>query len=202
MNAFRFQTFSPDSDPVAEQALETERTLDAIRDEAYRAGYLAGQAAATEAYLQEQSRLTSELIEAINDDRLTNEAARGHVVQSLAPLVETLCATVAPTLADAGLAAEIGRLVDRAVELAPGARLRLRCAPELVGRMEQLFAERGTPATIEPAPELLPREAQVYWDQGFDHIDLDACIAQIHACLEPLLQSLSEGQTHDERRYG
>ena len=36
---------------------------------------------------------------------------------------------------------------------------------------------------IEEAPELLPREAQIFWDQGYDHLDLAGCIAQIRACI-------------------
>ena len=52
------------------------------------------------------------------------------------------------------------------------------------------------------SPELLPREAQVFWDQGYDHLDLDACIAQIRACIASHLHPGSEGEDDDPRRYG
>ena len=68
-----------------------------------------GRPTATEAFLEEQGRLTSELVEAIDDARLTNEAARRHVAASLAPMVEALAGAIAPALADAGLGAEIAR---------------------------------------------------------------------------------------------
>jgi hypothetical protein len=116
-------------------------------------------------------------------------------------MLEALAAAIAPALADAGLAAEIARLVERALVHAPAARPRLRCAPELVDTIEAALRERGLAAAIEEAPELLPREAQVFWDQGYDHLDLDACIAQIRACIASHLSS-NAGEDDDPRQYG
>jgi hypothetical protein len=199
MNAYRLETFAPVSAlrarPVA------ERRIEAVREEAWRSGFVAGQAAATEAFLEDESRLTSDLVEAIADARMTNEAARRHIALSLAPMIEALAAAVAPALADAGIGAEIARLVDRALAAAPEATPRLRLAPELAARIGKLLADRGLRATIEEAPELLPREAQVFWDQGYDHLDLDACITQIRGCLASHLQPKHEDDD-DPRRYG
>jgi flagellar biosynthesis/type III secretory pathway protein FliH len=202
MSAFRLQTFVPGLGAARAREEERARQLAASREDAYRDGYVAGQSAATEEHLDDQGRLTAELVEALNDARLTNEAARRHVAASLAPVIESLCTAIAPALADAGVAAEIGRLVGRALDAAPDARPRLRCAPELVPRLEAVIAERGLVASIEPAPELLPREAQVIWDHGYDHLDLDACIAQIRDCLALHLQPLREKEDHDPRRFG
>jgi hypothetical protein len=107
-------------------------------------------------------------------------------------MIAALCRAIAPALASAGLPAEIGRLVERAAAAAPAARPRLRCAPEIAPRVRALLEERGLAAEIEEGPELLPREAQVFWDQGFDQLDLDACIAQIEACLASHLTSNHE----------
>jgi hypothetical protein len=202
MSAFRLQTFVPGLGAARARDEERARQLEASREDAFRDGYVAGQAAATEAHLDDQSRLTAELVEALNDARVTNEAARRHVAAGLAPLVETLCTTIAPALAHAGIAAEIGRLVGRALDAAPDAQPRVRCAPELAPRLEAIVAERGLAAWIEPAPELLPREAQVIWDQGYDHLDLDACIAGIRDCLALHLQPLQENDDHEPRRFG
>jgi hypothetical protein len=199
MSAYRLETFAPAfglrarSDPALQR-------LEAAREDAYHAGFLAGQSMATEAFLDDQTRLTSELIEAIADSRLTNEAARRHVAASAAPMIEALAAAIAPSLAAAGLGAEIARLVERALH-ATGARPRLRCAPELVETVEAALTQRGLAAAIEEAPELLPREAQVFWDQGYDHVDLDACIAQIRACIASHLRS-NVGEDDDPRQYG
>lgn len=183
MTAFRLQTFAPVADPARAQAAELDRRMSAAREEAYRIGYVAGQSAATESFLEDQSRLSSDLIEALNDARLGNEAARHHVAASLAPMISSLCAAITPALAEAGFLAEVARLVARALRAAPEARPRLRCAPELVGTIGALLEERGLTAVIEAAPELLPREAELFWAQGYDHLDLDACVAQIQACL-------------------
>ena len=48
----------------------------------------------------------------------------------------------------------------------------------------------------------MPREAQVFWDQGYDHLDLDACIAQIRACIASHLQPSNVGEDDDPRQYG
>lgn len=198
MTAIRLQTFAPATDPSRARAAELDRRIAAAREEAYRAGFLAGQSAATEAYLEDQARLTSDLIEALNDARLSNEAARRHVAASLAPMVEALCGAITPALAETGLLDEIARLVARALQAAPEARPRLRCAPELAGTLRGLLAARGLEAEIEPAPELLPREAELHWDQGYDHLDLDACIARIQDCLAVHLR----GPAEPERRHG
>jgi hypothetical protein len=93
---------------------------------------------------------------------------------------------------------EIARVVERALTHAPAARPRLRCAPELVERLRALLAERGLEARIEPAPELLPREAQIFWDQGYDHLDLDACIAEIRACIASHVHRDSTSERHEQ----
>lgn len=183
MTAIRLQTFAPAADPARARVAELDRRIAAAREEAYRTGFLAGQSAATEHYLEDQARLTSDFIEALNDARLSNEAARRHVAASLGPMIEALCGAITPALAETGLLDEIARLVARALQAAPEARPRLRCAPELAPTMRSLLAARGLDAEIEPAPELLPREAELHWDQGYDHLDLDACITRIQDCL-------------------
>lgn len=205
MSAFRLQTFTPASrGPGGRQPTETERALAVAREAGYQDGFVAGQGAATEACLEDQGRLTAELVEAIGDAIMTNEAARRHVTASLAPAIRALAAAIAPALAEAGIAGEIAAIVDRAVAQAPAARPRLRCAPELAPRLVGIFRERGIDAEVEPAPELLPREAQVFWEQGYDHIDLDACTAQVLACLAAHLPHVDAGpaEDEDEVRYG
>lgn len=202
MSAFRLDTFLPSSGPVPARIDPVARRIEAEREAAYHAGFLDGQALATEGFLEEEGRLTSELVEAIADARLTNEAARRHVAASIAPMVEALTAGITPVLAEAGIGAEVARLVSRALAVAPEARPRLRCAAELAPRLEKLLRARDLDAEIEPAPELLPREARIFWDQGYDHVDLDACIAQIRACVASHLHSGNTGEDDDPRRYG
>lgn len=198
MSAFRLQNFAAAEEPAGPRASAAE--VEAIREEAWREGYLAGQAAATAVHLEDQTRLTSELIEAISDARLTNEAARRHVAASLAPLASAVVAALTPALAEAGLAAEVAARVEAALRTAPEARPRLRCAPEVAPVIRDVLAERGLPAVVEPAPELLPREAILQWDQGYDRIDLDACAAEIRDCVAAHVEP--EEDVHAERRYG
>jgi len=200
MSVYRLRTFEPPADPAVPRL--GPREVEAVRDAAFRAGFLAGQAQATEAHLDDQARLTAALVEAVEDAALTHEAARRHAVASLAPMVETLVAVLTPALAEAGLAAEIARRVDLALDAAPDCRPRLRCAPELAGPMRNVFADRGLSAEVEAAPDLLPREAELHWDHGFDRIDLDACGAALRACVASHLDGVSGESDDDRRRYG
>ena len=202
MSGYRLETFLPAGG--GSRADAADRRIETIREHAYTEGYMDGQGAATDSFLEEQGRLTTELIEAINDARLTNEAARRHVSASIAPMIEALAEAIAPTLADAGMGAEIGRLVERAILHAPASRPRLRCAPEVAARLSTMLSGMGFDAVIEAAPELLPREAQIYWDQGYDLLDMDACIAQVRACIASHLGTAgkgsgSKGETDDTK---
>jgi hypothetical protein len=201
MNAYRLERFSP-ATAATPAPSAIERRIDAVRQDSWRLGFLAGQAAANEAFLDDQGRLTSELVEALADARLTNEAARRHVAESIGPMIAALAAGIAPALAEAGLGPEIVRIVERAVLQVPGARPRLRCAPEVAGRISALLVARGLDALVEEAPELLPREAQVFWDQGYDHLDLDGCLAQVRACIASHLERNGTGEDHDPRQHG
>jgi hypothetical protein len=200
MSAYRLETFAP---AAGRGSRLEDRRLESLREEAWNEGFLAGQAMAAETFLDEESRLTSDLVEAIADQRVTNEAARRHVAASLAPMVEALAAAIAPALAEAGLGAEIVRIVERAAAQAPAAVPRLRCAPEVAPGLEALLLRRGLAATVEAAPELLPREAQILWDQAYDHLDLAGCIAQIRACIAAHLEpGSSKGVSDEPRQYG
>ena len=202
MSGYRLETFSPgDGSGGPARRHSTEERLEAVREAAWHAGFLEGQAMATEAHLDDQTRLTSAFVEALADARVTNEAARHHVAASVAPMIEALVDAIAPTLADAGLAGEIARLVERALLHAPAARPRLRLAPEICDTIEAALRERGLGATLEEAPELLPREAQIFWDQGYDHLDLDACIAHVRDCIASHLRT-NAGEDHDRRQRG
>ncbi|PZQ50407.1 MAG: hypothetical protein DI556_07580 [Rhodovulum sulfidophilum] len=191
MTPYRLRSLAPGEDAARARALEIEHRIAEARAEAREAGFAAGEAAATEAYLADQARLTSDLIETLADARLTNEAARRHVAASIAPVIERLCAAITPALAETGLFAEITRLVARAIETAPAALPRLRCAPEVAPAIAKALGARGLDAEVRAAPELGPREARIAWDQGYDHLDLDACVARIQGILAAHLRAES-----------
>jgi hypothetical protein len=200
MSAYRLRTFEPPADPAVPRL--GPREVEAVRDAALREGFLSGQAQAMEAHLDDQSRLTAALVEAVDDAAMTHEAARRHAAASLAPMLEALVAVLTPALAEAGLAAEIARRVELALAAAPECRPRLRCAPELAGTMRGVFADRGLAAEVEVSPDLLPREAQLHWDHGYDRIDLEACAADLRACIASHLEEARGESDDDRRRYG
>jgi hypothetical protein len=203
MTSFRFPEFTPGSETKKIEEMAPSIDIDALvraaREEGYNAGFIEGQSVATEAHLEDQSRLTSELVEVLCDAGMTNEAARMHVSSSISPLIEAIAIAIAPSLAEAGLPGEIGRIVREAIECAPKAKPRIRCAHELAVPLQRLIDESDLDAEIEEAPELLPREAQIFWDQGYDHLDLDACIAQIREVISNNF-SQDQGSMSDERR--
>jgi hypothetical protein len=201
MRAFRLESFAPVVAAKAQADPEPDRVRAAAREEGYEAGYVAGQAAATEAHAEDQSKLTAALVEALADGHMTNEAARRAVLAEVAPLVAKLFGALAPTLADLALPDEIARRVEAALRAVPSARPRIRCAPEVVPTVEATLARFGSAAgAVEAGHDLLPREAEVAWAQGFDRIDLDAAIAEIRGALAAHLNLKDEDDA--ERRYG
>jgi hypothetical protein len=202
MRALRLETFDPVIDPQRARAEARRRETETAREEGYRAGWLAGQEAATEAHLDDQAKLTSALVETLQDGLITNEAARRAVVAGVGPLVTRLFEAVAPALADAGIVGEIVARAEAAVRSAPTAKPRIRCAPELAPRLRDLLETHRIEGSVEEAPAFLPREAEIAWDQGYDHVDLDACIARIRAMLDAHLTQSSETEADDRRRYG
>ncbi|CAN5673430.1 hypothetical protein BH23PSE1_BH23PSE1_13060 [soil metagenome] len=109
----RLETFTPAADPAAARAAAADARLIAAREEGYAAGFIAGQAEATEAHAGDEARLSSALVEALQDGQLTNEAARRASIAGLLPIVGKLFGAVAPSLADAAMAGEIARRVER-----------------------------------------------------------------------------------------
>ena len=86
-------------------------------------------------------------------------------------------------------------MVERALIQAPGgaAAAALRARGRRAARADAGARWASRPC-VEEAPELLPREAQIFWDQGYDHLDLDACIAQIRACIASHLGNRQQGR--------
>ncbi len=185
MNGFRLETFAPHgaAGTAAAQPPITPAALAAAEQAAYEAGYLDGHGSASEAHLADQARLTSDLVEALSDARLTNDAARRHVMASIAPLIRALAGAIAPALAAAGLAGEVAARVEAALGAVPGATPRLICAPEQRAALEAALAARMLSARIEADPRLLACEVELHWDEGFDRIDLEACAAEVIGCI-------------------
>ncbi len=200
MRAFRLEMIVPSVDPAREKAAAETALRAAAREEGYEAGYIAGQVAAAEANADEQARLTAAFVEAFADGQFTNEAARQSVLAVIGPLLVKLFSTIAPSMAQTGLPQEVAARVEAVLRAGPGPAPRIRCAPEVASVVGALIASRDLPGMVEAAPELLPREAEIAWAQGFDRIDLDGCIADIHAAITTHFGS--EEAEHGERRYG
>ena len=181
MTALRLRTISPADALPASSALQ--RKMSDVREQAYQDGYLAGQAAAIESQMQDQSRLSSHLVEAINDASLTNEAARRHVAQSLGPMIEALFRAIAPALGERGVAVEIARLAENAANRTPEAKPQIKCAEEVAETLRSVLDQRGIAAQICIDPALLPGEAEVRWDQGVDRLDIERCATEVGACI-------------------
>lgn len=200
MRAFKLEVIAPSIDPAREKAAAEAAMRAVAREEGYREGYLAGQAAAMEAHMEDQARLTAAFLETFADAQFTNEAARQSVLAAIGPLLAKLFSAVAPSVADLGLPTEIAARIEAALKAAPGATLRIRCAPEVAPVVKGLLASRKLSGEVETAPELLPREAEVAWAQGFDRIDLDGCIADIRAAIDAHFDIEESG--HEERLCG
>ncbi|MEM1265957.1 MAG: hypothetical protein AAGI50_08080 [Pseudomonadota bacterium] len=179
----KFEVFTPGQQTAEDRQRELARRI----AEAYREGHAKGFAQGAEASAREhadaQDQLRAQFIEALRDAQLTQAVAEREVLLSLLPLVEEMTRTLAPTLADAGLAAALSERLETALRARPDARPRVHCAPELSDGVAQALAQFSDRYDVVPDAGLTPLEARLYWSDGFDEIDFTRCLDDMTAAI-------------------
>jgi flagellar biosynthesis/type III secretory pathway protein FliH len=191
MSSIKFETFSP---VEAETTASAEKMMQRMRsafEEGRRRGFAEGAAASAEEHAAAQDQLRSQFIESLNDQRIGHEEARLEVTKTILPTLQALVTKLAPTLARAGLTGIVEDTLSEALRAAPASRPVIHCAPELAEGIRQALANTDGGFAITPDPRLTPLEARVTWDEGFTHIDLQACIDRIEDGVAAFAEALT-----------
>ncbi|MFN4130017.1 MAG: flagellar biosynthesis protein [Paracoccaceae bacterium] len=154
--------------------------IEETRLQAYDSGYAAGWEDATAATQDDQTRISSELANNLQQMAFTFQEARAHILKSVQPVLTQLCTQLLPPIAREVLAPVvldtimplIDNLVDQPVHvvLNPAARM----------GVERLMSQAaGLPLLIVEEPTL--GEGQVYLRLGeVEHrVDLDHAVAEL-----------------------
>lgn len=200
MCPIKLETFAPHD---AEQIASSEKIMRRIRtayDEGHSRGFAEGAAASAQEHADAQDQLRSQFLESFNDQRLSHEEARHEVTRSILPTLQALISKLAPSLAQAGLAGIVEKVLDEAIQATPETRPILRCAPDLVTGIRNALERYEGQFEIAPDPRLTPLEARVIWDEGFTHIDLQHCIDSIEAGINSFADTMTK--TQEDRDVG
>ena len=202
MAALKFDTFTPDG------VSETNREDDAatLIAQAFQDGHAKGFAQGCEESAREhadtQEQLRSQLIEVIKDHEQDHAQAQRGVITSLLPLVDNMVKTLAPNLAASGFMHELHEHLQAAIDSRPSAVPVITCAPELVSEIQAAFATWSGAFEVRGDNRMTPLEAQIRWDDGFDHIDLDRCLAELTQSIARFQQSLDINQDEELSNVG
>ena len=163
--------------------------LDAIAYEdakltAYDKGYKAGWDDAVQARSDEQAGLTAELAQHLKSLGFTHDQARGHVLQSIQPLLEQLVGRLLPEIARDTLAPFAVQVLMPLAETAADAPIDLVAHPDACDVIGQLLHQTGNlPVNLIAEPSLGEGQAFLRAGSTETQIDLNAAIAEISAAI-------------------
>lgn len=202
MSAIRLEKFINPVQIDTHARLVSMAEIEALKQEAFEAGIQEGANAASDAFSAEQSHCLSRIQEIIGDAFFAREEAHRNTMASLHPLLETMLETLAPSLGETGLSAEISRIVTEAITAAPEESISIS-VPEGMGQdISQMLANsEGTVHVIED-PKIKPRQAQIEWSGGFDKIDLQQSANQVAKAIDNFFLELSETNQNEATNVG
>ncbi|WP_103332212.1 flagellar biosynthesis protein [Pseudotabrizicola formosa] len=154
--------------------------IEDARLRAYETGYSAGWEDATAASQDDQSRISSELANNLQQMGFTFQEARAHILRSVQPLLTQLCTRLLPPLAQEALAPVVLETVMPLLEDLADTPLHVTLNPASRPAVEQLLRQAaGVPLVI--VEEATLGEGQVYLrlPQSEHRVDLDHAVVRI-----------------------
>lgn len=191
MSAIRLEKFRHPARPNSGARVISDEEIEAIKREAHEAGIREGAAAASAAFSSEESRSLSRIQEVVGDAFFAREEAHRLALTSLHPLLTTLLDTLAPSLGQTGLAAELSRIVEEAVRTTPEETLNIYVPDGMQKEFAETLMQTGAKITVREDPALTEKQTRIEWNGGFDLIDLDASAAAINVAIDDFYAELN-----------
>lgn len=201
MTAIRLEKFIHPARIAPSVRTVSHEEIAALQKEAHESGVKEGAAAASAAFLSEETRCLSRIEEAIADAYFSREDAHRLALASLQPLITSLVETIAPALAEHSLAAEINAVVQQHVESTADECLEVFVSKGL-GAGSVLNIELSPHLTkVSEDPALSEGQARVCWGGGFDLIDLDATNDAVKSAIDDFFSELTRPM-HAKEHHG
>ena len=202
MSAIRLEKFVNPVQIDTHARLVSMAEIEALKQEAFEAGIKEGANAASEAFSAEQSRCLSRIQEVIGDAFFAREEAHRNTLASLHPLLETMLETLAPSLGQTGLSAEISRIVSEAITTAPEESISV-FVPEGLGKdISQMLANSAGSIHVVEDPKIHAGQAKIEWSGGFDKIDLQQSAENVAQAIDDFFLELSESNLNEAKNVG
>ncbi|MEX5727925.1 flagellar biosynthesis/type III secretory pathway protein FliH [Rhodovulum iodosum] len=176
----------------------TAAPADALPQAGYEDGYRAGWDDAVAAAAAERDHITADFGKALQELSFSYHEARGHVVQSVAPLLRTMAERVLPEVAHARFADTVLEAAQRLAEAAAGAPVEIRVCPENRAALEAALGP-GPPLslTLVEDDDLGPGQARLTGRDAEREVDIEPVLAELGAAISDFLET--EGE---ESAYG
>lgn len=192
MAALKFETFPPAGATESSASQETSKLLAQAYRDGHSKGFAQGSEESAREHADAQEQLTAQFIEALKDREIDHSATQRSVIASLFPLLDAIVTTLSPNLAEVGFLDLVRTSLSVALDSRPSIKPSLKCAPELVETVEKAFADWKGEFEIVVDNRLTPMEAQVHWEDGFDHIDLDSTLAEMKQSISRYLGAIED----------
>lgn len=180
--AVRLEVFG-DADMTTAAVVDPE-ALEEARLASFEQGYKAGWDDATATQQDEQTRLRSDVSRNLQELSFTYHEARGHLLKGVWPLFEQICARVVPELAAGAIGGVVQEALQPLAEAAIEHPVILVLNPEARAEVESVLASGAAPPfRIVEEPSLAAGQLYIRWEEGEEHIDMDAAIASIRAAV-------------------
>ena len=202
MSAIRLEKFINPVQIDTHARLISIAEIEALKKEAFEAGIKEGANAASAAFSAEQSRCLSRIQEVIGDAFFAREEASRKTLTSLHPLLETMLETLAPSLGQTGLSAEISRIVDEAITSAPEESITVFVPQGLGKGISQMLANAPGPVHVLEDANIQAGQAKIEWSGGFDKIDLQQSAAHVTQAIDDFFMELSETNLKEVKNVG
>ncbi len=191
MSAIRLEKFRHPARPNTGARVISDDEIEAIRREAHEEGIREGAAAASAAFSSEQSRCLARIQEVVGDAFFAREEAHRLALTSLHPLLSTLLETLAPSLGQTGLAAELSRIVEEAVRTTPEETLNIYVPSGMQTEVAETLMQADAKINVREDTALNTNQTRIEWNGGFDLIDLDASAAAVNAAIDDFYAELN-----------
>ncbi|MDO9638927.1 MAG: flagellar biosynthesis protein [Pseudotabrizicola sp.] len=188
---------SPSQRDSSQTVVMDNAAIEDTRLRAYETGYAAGWEDATAASQDDQTRISSELANNLQQMAFTFQEARAHILQSVQPLLTQLCTQLLPPLAQTALAPVVLETVMPLLDDLADAKVHVVLNPAARPAVEQLLS-RATGLPLEIVEETTLGEGQVYLRLGqVEHrVDLDHAVAEITRAVHDFFEYSQKDDTN------
>lgn len=189
---------SPQAAPEAAAAPQaSEGQIEDLRLQSYEEGYTAGWDDATKSEADNQTRISADFSQNLQELAFTYHEARTSVMAAVEPLLREMVDKVFPQMSQASLGQHVLHEIRRLANDAVSQPIEIVTAPENVAALEALLADNcALPHAVHEEPSLGAGQVYLRFADREDKIDLDGMIQGLQDAFSAFTQELEKDEIH------